>query len=148
MVVSITRLHLRSIRFLPAFALYSLRSARQARHAPGFRAGWLGTEFPLGFWTATAWESVDAMMRFRNGPPHLHAMPRLLNWCDEASYTHWEEPAAAAPTADTARDRLARAGKTSKVRFPSAQQRAGRTAPGAAPTIGRRLAPAHTGGVR
>ena len=141
MVLSVTRIHLRSLRFLPAFFVYSLRSTRQAQRAPGFRAGWVGTEFPLAFWTATAWDSADAMMRFRNSEPHLYAMPKLRHWCDEASYTHWDDGAAAAPSAEVALQRLTTGGKLSKVNAPSSRQQAGRATADTAPTIGRRLPP-------
>ena len=52
--ISITRLRIRSIRLLPAFALYTLRSRNQVRHAPGFQGGSLLIERAWTFWTMTA----------------------------------------------------------------------------------------------
>jgi hypothetical protein len=124
---SVTRLRLRSLRFLPVFLLYAIRSDRQLRRAKGYRAGWLGREGVFGFWTATVWESPEAMRQFRNSPPHLIAMGKLIDWCDEASFASWEQADAAIPDADTAYRHLRDGGRVSKVRYPSTRHRDGRT---------------------
>jgi hypothetical protein len=139
--ISVTRLHLGSRLSFPVFIWYALASARQARRAPGFRGGWLGGESVLGNWTATIWDSADAMRAFRNGGVHMRVMPKLLRWCDEASYAHWEQLDATTPTGDVAYERLAREGKASKVLAPSARHAAGETVGNARPRIGRRLTP-------
>jgi hypothetical protein len=124
------------------FLWYSLRSMRQAQRAPGFRGGWLGGEKGgRGNWTSTVWDSAEAMLAFRNSAAHLKAMPRLLAWCDEAAFAHWEQADATAPTADVAYERLARDGKTSKVSKPSAHHAAGRTVQEARPRAFQRLKP-------
>ena len=123
--VSVTRLHLASRWFFPPFVFYALSSSKQARRSPGFLTGWVSNDGQLGFWTSTVWESLDAMRAFRNSGVHMKAMPKLLRWCDEASFTHWEQPDASAPDIDAAVDRLAREGKLSKVNEPSARHRAG-----------------------
>lgn len=125
--VSVTRLHLRSVRFVPVFLVYALRSSRQARNAPGYIEGWTGNEWPFGFWTATCWSDLTAMRTFRNGDPHLTAMRRLLHWCDEASFVHWEQEGRHVPQPAEAYRRMAEAGTLSKVDHPSPRQQAGRT---------------------
>jgi len=124
--VSVTRLHLASRWFFPVFVFYALGSSRQARRAPGFLAGWTSNDGDLAFWTSTVWESREAMRAFRNSGTHIKAMPKLLRWCDEASFVHWEQPEASAPAPDLAFDRLSREGSLSKVNNPSARHRAGR----------------------
>ncbi len=126
MFVSVTRLQLRSLRYLPMFLWYAMASARQARRSPGFVGGWLGGEGIMGKWTATVWESADAMRAFRNSGPHLKVMPKLLRWCDESAYTHWEQADATVPSGAVAYERLAQEGKLSKVLKPSALHAAGR----------------------
>jgi hypothetical protein len=125
--VSVTRLHLRSWRYYPVFALDSLRSASQAKRSRGFLGGFLGGDAQRGAWTVTLWESAADMRAFRNTGAHLKAMPRLLGWCDEASFTHWDVEAAEVPSAAEAYARLRDSGNPSKVNSPSSAHRAGRT---------------------
>ena len=140
-IVSVTRLHVRAWRFLPAFILASYRSARQARHSGSFLTGCLAVEPPAGFWTVTVWENEAAMRSFRNSGVHLETMPKLLNWCDEASYVHWTTDATSLPTVAEAHRRLAEQGKLSKVTHPSAAQQAGTCAPGGPPRPSQLLTP-------
>jgi hypothetical protein len=127
--VSVTRLHVRTWRFLPSFLVYTFRSRRQVEVSAGFLGGRLATEFPFGFWTITVWADEQAMREFRNTADHLKAMPRLLDWCDEASYAHWQQDDASVPSAAVAFERLRDTGKLSKVRHPSAAHTSGKTAP-------------------
>jgi len=125
--ISVTRLHLASRWFFPQFLFYALASSKHARRSPGFLTGWVSNDAAFGFWTSTVWDSLEAMRAFRNSGAHRKAMPKLLHWCDEASYIHWEQSEASAPDLDAAFDRLSREGKTSKVNKPSARHQAGHT---------------------
>jgi hypothetical protein len=116
MVVSITRLHVRSWRFMPGFIIHTYRSMRQARSTGGFPGGRLAVELPIDFRTFTIRTDEKAMLRFRNTADHLKAMPRLLDWCHEAPYVHWQQDDSTVPTATVAFERLRDGGKLSKVR--------------------------------
>jgi heme-degrading monooxygenase HmoA len=118
-IVSVTRLHLRSPRFLPAFVWSSFRSTQQLRRASGFRGGWLGNEALRAHWTVSAWDSLEAMRTYRNSQPHAGAMKKLLHWCDSASYVHWEVDGDQLPDGETAHRRMRIDGHLSKVRHPS-----------------------------
>lgn len=82
---SITRLRLRSLFSLPAFARETRVIAEQLRAAPGFLGGAVLAEGRLVFWTRSAWESTDAMKAFRDTGAHRDSMPKLVDWCDEAA---------------------------------------------------------------
>ena len=125
--VSVTRLRLRSRRFLPAFFLYAYRSSRQLRAAPGYLAGQLAPGPARTFWTITVWTSEAAMRDYRNSGAHRGAMPRLIQWCDEAAVAHWEQADALLPSRADAARRLGADGRLSKVRAPSEAHAAGKT---------------------
>lgn len=141
MHVSVTRLHLKSWLSFPVFAWSALAATRQARRTRGFVSGWVGGESLFGNWTATVWESGEAMRAFRNSGVHMKVMPRLLHWCDEASYTHWEQADATPPSGEAAYDRLAREGRLSKVLKPSPRHASGSTVAGRKPRPGPQLKP-------
>ena len=82
-----------------------------------------------------------AARAFRNSGVHLRAMPKLLRWCDEASYAHYEEPEEAIPDGAAAYERVRQAGKISKVSKPSPLQQGGATVGKATPPPGQILKP-------
>ena len=139
--VSLTRLRIRSIRFLPGFALQTTRAQRQIRHAPGFLDGALLADRDWTFWTLTAWNSQDDTRAYLISGDHKKAMPHLQHWCDEASVTHWTQPTLPLPTWPDADQRMRTQGRPSKVLHPSPHHadltfRTPRT------TTGGRIAPA------
>ena len=125
-LVSITRLHLRSLLFLPMFVWRVSAINRQLRASAGFVQGRLGNELPYGFWTMTMWQDESAMNSYRITPPHLHAMPKLLEWCDEAAVVRWNQESSELPDWEAAEKKMAESGRLSKVNHPSAGQQAGR----------------------
>lgn len=119
--VSVTRLRIRSVRFLPLFALSTSGALRQVRNARGFQQGSLALDRSWTFWTMTAWDSQQSMRAYMTTGTHKKAMPRLLDWCDEASVVHWEQAAAALPSWTEADQRMRSEGRSSKVHNPSPQ---------------------------
>jgi len=105
--------------FMPAFALYTFRSARQARKASGNLATRLLADRRNTFWTATAWTSDAAMRQFMLAGAHRQAMGKLAKWCDEASVAHWNQDDAKLPTWHEAWTRMLHEGRKSKVQHPS-----------------------------
>jgi heme-degrading monooxygenase HmoA len=118
--VSVTRLRVRSLRFMPGFALHAVQSLRQCKRAQGFLGGSLLPDRRLAFWTMTLWQDQDAMRSFMAGGAHREAMPKLLNWCDEASVVHWLQADATLPGWREADQKMREQGRPSKVRHPGA----------------------------
>src|SRR4029077_2738147 len=79
--VSITRLRVRSFRYLPVFLIGAFRSARQAKNAPGNLAVSLLSDSNFTFWTRTLWNDERSMRAFLLAGSHRRVMPRLLQWC-------------------------------------------------------------------
>ena len=117
--VSVTRLRIRSLRFLPGFFVQAFRSQRQVRHAEGLRGGSLLADRHWTFWTLTVWDSGEKMRSYILSGAHRETMPKLLNWCDEASLVHWEQSDDTLPDWHEAEARMRSEGRPSKVRHPS-----------------------------
>jgi hypothetical protein len=61
--ISLTRLRIRSVLYLPLFAIYTVRSLRQVKKAPGFRTGAILPDRSWTFRTMTAWDERESMRR-------------------------------------------------------------------------------------
>ena len=70
---------------------------RQVKRAKGFVIGGLLPDSERTFWTMTVWENRAAMLAFMTSGAHKQAMPKLLDWCDEASVAGWEQEDSALP---------------------------------------------------
>jgi hypothetical protein len=116
---SLTRLRVRSIRYLPLFAIYALRSIRQVKKSPEFQTGAVLRDRSWTFWTLTAWDQRESMRRYMMTGAHKSAMPHLMHWCDEASVAHWEQEESALPSWEEADRRIRESGRASKVNHPS-----------------------------
>ena len=115
--ISLTRLRLRSWRFVPGFAWSAVRSGRQATRAAGYVDGAILTDRKRTFWTVTAWVDEAAMRAYILAGDHRTAMGKLSRWCDEASVAHWT--ASGLPDWAEADRRMRQTGRPSRVRHPS-----------------------------
>lgn len=118
-LISITRLRLRSIRFLPAFLWYAIRSNNQAKSAPGNLASITRAQGNSVFWTMTVWDSEASMRSFMRSGAHGEAMPKLQNWCDEAAVVHWQTENATLPTWEEAEIAMMTRGRFTPLTHPS-----------------------------
>ena len=124
--ISITRLRLRSGWYTLPFLWHALRSQMQAKRADGNLGVRLRNRPGRVYWTLTAWRDAGAARAFMTAGAHLKAMPKLLDWCDEASLAHWQQDDAALPDWRAGQERLKHEGRLSKVRHPSPAHAAGR----------------------
>src|SRR5215831_8200963 len=116
--VSITRLRVRSWRYLPMFVIQSLRAARQAKLAPGSLSVSVLRDADWAFWTRTVWRDETAMRSFMRSGVHRRVMARLPEWCDEAALVHWAQDSSEPPSWPEAHRRLQGAGRRSRVNHP------------------------------
>jgi heme-degrading monooxygenase HmoA len=131
-LVSVTRLRVRSLLYMPFFAWSAMRSSRQARAAEGSLSVRMLADAHRAFWTVTVWRDEAAMRRFMLAGAHGRAMRKLMEWCNEASVARWEQESPAAPGWQEAYERMQREGRRSKVLHPSADHQAYRIEPPAA----------------
>jgi hypothetical protein len=59
------------------------------------------------------------MKAFRGTAPHAKVMPRLVEWCDEASYAHWTPSGASVPSEPEAYEHLLAEGRLFRAAHPS-----------------------------
>jgi alkanesulfonate monooxygenase SsuD/methylene tetrahydromethanopterin reductase-like flavin-dependent oxidoreductase (luciferase family) len=118
-LVSVTRLRVRSWRYILPFMFFTLRSYRQAKVAEGNLHVALLRDAKNTFWTRTVWTTEGDMKSFTLSGTHRRVMPRLLDWCDEAAVVHWVQDTNQPPDWYEARDRIQQEGRRSKVRYPS-----------------------------
>ena len=125
-IVSVTRLHLRSMRFLPVFFWYTNKSARQAKKTAGNLGVKLRKTHGLAFWTLTMWHDNAALKAFAPRSPHREAMQKLPHWCDEAAFADWEQANRDWPSWDIATEKLRITGRLASVLHPSEEQKSGK----------------------
>ncbi|MGC1687183.1 MAG: antibiotic biosynthesis monooxygenase [Candidatus Acidiferrales bacterium] len=118
-LISVTRLRVRSVIYLPQFLWDTFKSMRQVERSAGFLGGRLLVNPGKVFWTMTVWKDEAAMSAYRGSGAHRTAMPKLLNWCDEAALVHWTQESSEIPDWREARQRMADGGRVSKVYHPS-----------------------------
>lgn len=122
--VSLTRLRVRSLKFLPQFLFHAVRSARQVKNASGVQAATLLKQDWRTYWTCTIWTDDAAMKKFMVTGNHRIAMPKLLNICDEAAVARWSQNDSTLPSWDEVQRRMQHEGRPSRVNHPSAAQTA------------------------
>lgn len=118
-LIAITRLRVRSWKYLPAFLIAAFRSALQARRAKDNLAVSVLKEARHTFWTRSLGTDEAAMKDFMVSGAHRRIMPYLLEWCDEASVAHWTQDSAQEPTWEEVYQRMQHDGRRSKVNHPS-----------------------------
>ena len=125
MLVSVTRLRLRSLWYLLPFLVWAFRSNKQAEQTPGCLAINTRKTRGLTFWTRSLWKDQASLKSFMIAAPHRKVMPKLYSWCDEAAIGHWETQSTTLPSWEEATQRIVSDGRLSRVKAPSEVQRKG-----------------------
>ncbi|HCF28570.1 MAG TPA: hypothetical protein DEV81_15525 [Cyanobacteria bacterium UBA11049] len=119
--ISVTRLHLKSPLYLPAFLWHTSLSTWQIINTPGFLGGKFLGDDRGGSWTLTVWEKQAAMKHYRNSGAHRRVMPSIHSWCDEAAVVHWETDSYF-PTWEEIHRRMIAQGHITRLSQPTAAQ--------------------------
>ena len=122
-LVSVTRFHLRSVRFFPFFMIHANRAIAQIRKADGFLTGAVQRDEDLAFWTMTLWRDEHTMRAYGASGAHRKAMPHLAEWADEAGVVHWVQAGGNLPDWPEAVRRLRDEGRSSSLRHPGPSHR-------------------------
>jgi hypothetical protein len=93
-VIVITRLRLRDPAFFDDFFASAVAVVEQAQGTDGNLGADVLAEANNTYWTRTAWQGRAEMDSFVGSQPHLSTMDHIDDWCDEATFVDWEQPAA------------------------------------------------------
>ncbi len=118
-VISVTRLKLGSLWFLPQFLWANNSINRQVARSRGFLRGRLLVDKGLTFWTTTAWNDEASLKAFRDSGPHKAAMRKLPAWCSEATSLHWTQESDNLPDWMQGYERILKDGRVVYVKSPS-----------------------------
>jgi len=123
-IVSVTRLRLRSVRFMPHLYWDARRIKQSLKKAPGYLGGKLLVDQRRAYWTITLWDNLESMNAFRYSKVHAEVALLVDKWCDEASVVHWESDDVQFPSWKEAHRRMTETGKLTPLTFPSADHQA------------------------
>ncbi|MDX2273171.1 MAG: hypothetical protein NW237_14650 [Cyanobacteriota bacterium] len=118
-VVSVTRLKIRSPLFLIPFMISAIQSSQQAKRAAGNLSAATRKDQGLVFWTLTTWDSEASMRHYIRAGSHGKAMAKLAEWCDEASLVHWLQEPDQPVNWQIASERMLKEAHFSRVKYPS-----------------------------
>jgi hypothetical protein len=105
-VVVVTRLRLRDPALLDDFFTAAVASLEQAKSSAGSLGSDVLADANNVWWTVTAWQDRGPMRAFVAAQPHRSTMARLDDWCDEATFTDWEQATADLPDWQTSYRRI------------------------------------------
>ncbi len=114
-VIVVTRLRLSDPALFDEFFASAVAVTEQAEHSDGNLGADVLADAHNVFWTRTAWRARGPMQAFVGSEPHLTTMARLDDWCDEATFTDWEQSDPSLPDWQTGYDRLIAEGQVASL---------------------------------
>ena len=110
-VIVVTRLRLKDPALFDEFFASAVAVVEQAENSEGNLGADVLAEANNTYWTRTVWQDHDLMDAFVGSDPHLRTMSRIDDWCDEATFVEWEQPAADLPDWQDGHGRLVSSGQ-------------------------------------
>jgi heme-degrading monooxygenase HmoA len=96
-VIVVTRLRLRDPEVFDEFFAAAVAVTEKAQSSEGNLGADVLAEANHTYWTRTSWRDRSAMDAFVGSEPHLSTMSRISDWCDEATFTDWEQASGELP---------------------------------------------------
>lgn len=97
-VALLTFLPLKTVWTLSRFAWFSMQVQRQLAQSSGLIGYSLDSDiFALKFWTLSAWEDRQSIMKFAHAMPHDGIMKRLAPHMRESRFFYWNVSACDIP---------------------------------------------------
>jgi quinol monooxygenase YgiN len=118
-VVVVTRLRLRDRSSFDEFFASAVAVVEQAKASEGNLSADVLAEAHNTYWTRTAWQDRGAMDAFVGAEPHLSTMSRIDDWCDEATFTDWEQSGEEVPDWHDGYRRLLASGQPATLTHPT-----------------------------
>ena len=109
------RLRLRDPALLDEFFTAAATVLEQAKNSRGNLGADVLADAHNTWWTLTAWQERDSIRAFMGTEPHLSTMARLDDWCDEATFTDWEQASEDLPDWQTSYRLLATDGQVASL---------------------------------
>ncbi len=90
-VALLTFLPLKHFRTLPQFMLLTLQTRRQLARSKGLLGYAMDADIlRLNFWTLSAWEDRQSIMKFAHGIPHSGIMKTLAPLMRQTQFIYWD----------------------------------------------------------
>ena len=118
-LIVITRLRLKDPALFDQFFAAAVAVVEQATKSEGNLGADVLADANNTYWTRTAWQGREQMDAFVGALPHLHTMDRIADWCDEATFTDWEQAGPDLPDWQTSYRRLVAEGKAASLTEPT-----------------------------
>ena len=118
-VIVVTRLRLKDPGLLDDFFTAAVAALEQAKQAAGHLGSDVLADANNTYWTLTAWKDRGPMRAYVAADPHRGTMARLDTWCDEATFTDWEQASADLPGWPESYRRLVADGQVAHLTQPS-----------------------------
>ena len=118
-LIVVTRLRLKDPALFDEFFAAAVAVVEQATKSAGNLGAVVLADANNTYWTRTAWQGREQMDAFVGALPHLHTMDRIADWCDEATFTDWEQAGPDLPDWQTSYRRLVAEGKAASLTEPT-----------------------------
>jgi quinol monooxygenase YgiN len=114
-VIVVTRLRLKDHSWEEEFYDAALAVMEQVNDSEGSLGSDALADENDVWWTLTAWQDLDSVQAFMSTEPFRSTMEMVDEWCDEATFVHWEQRSLDLPDWQTSFNRLVADGQAASL---------------------------------